>query len=299
MDHSRIARSAAQHHGVLLPDMLDAAGATARQRQSRVRAGEWRRLESGVLVLAGVPETTGMLATATLAKLPHAVLSHDTAGWVHHVEQVDERSIHAIVEAGTTSRCSGTTVHRSPLQPVDVTRRLGFRVTTLERTLVDLGSTMSERNLLRAVEACLISRATTFERLEATFARLGGRGRGGTARCGRVLARLDGNPPSESELESMFLELLDRAALPRPALQVAIDGVTGEKGRVDALYIDSGVIVELDGRRFHARIEAFERVRRRDQQAIRRGYRPLRFTHRQVTRDPQDVIDVLADVLAA
>lgn len=298
MDHARIARGTSRHHGVLLPKVLDAAGVTARQRQGRVRSGEWRRLDNGILVLGGVAETVAMLATAAAAALPHGTLSHDTAGWVHGVEKVDERSIHLTVDAGTTCRCPGATVHRSALGTIDVTRRRGFVVTTLERTLVDLGSTMTPRDLLAAVEGRLVARATTFERLEVSYARLGGRGRPGTVRVGKVLAALDGQPPSESELEARFLELLVSAELPRPEMQVTIEGVTGEKGRVDGFYSEEGVIIELDGRRFHARVAAFERDRRRDQQAIRRGLRPLRFTHRQVMHDPRDVVEVLTDVLA-
>lgn len=298
MDHTRIARETIRHHGVLLPDVLAAAGVTARQQQWRVRTGEWRRLECGILVLAGVPETVGMLATAALARLPHGALSHDTAGWVHNVEVVDESCLHVVVEAGTNSRCRGVTVHRAPMPASDVTRRHGFRVTTLERTLVDLGLTMTQRDLKRAVEGRLIAQATTFERLERAFARLGGRGRPGTARTGKGLALVDGNPPSESALEAEFLDVMERAGLPLPAMQVTIDGVTGEQGRVDGFYAEQGVIIELDGRRFHARIEAFERDRRRDQQAIRRGLRPLRFTHRQVMKTPKEVVEVLQDVLA-
>ena len=190
-------------------------------------------------------------------------------------------------------------MHRSSLPAVDVTRRRGVRVTTLERTLVDLGATLSVRSLTTAVEGRLIARATTFERLEGSFARLGGRGRGGTARIGAVLAALDGLPPTESELEARFVRLLDASGLPTPAMQVSLPGVTSERGRVDAFYAEQGVIVELDGRRFHARVEAFERDRRRDQQAIRGGFRPLRFTHRQVSREAKEVVAVLADVLAA
>lgn len=297
MDHRRVAEGAVRYHGVLHTDLLAAAGVSGYQRRREVRSGRWRLLPNGVPVLAGVPDSVAMLATGALVKLPHGVLSHDTAGWVYGVEGVDEWSIHVTVEYGTSARSAGATVHRSSLQPVDLTRRRGFPVTTLERTLVDLGLTMAQRDLRRAMEGRLIARATTFERLETTFARVGGQGRPGTVRAGRALAALDGNPPSESELEAMFLDLLDAAGIPRPELQVRVDGVTGEKGRVDGMYVEQGVIIELDGRRFHSRIEAFERDRRRDQQAIRRGLRPLRFTHRQITHEPQDVVDVLRDVL--
>lgn len=163
-------------------------------------------------------------------------------------------------------------------------------MTTLERTLIDLAVTMSQRDLVRAVEGCLVARATTFDRLTSAFARIGARAR-------KVLAALDGQPPSESELEARFVELLESAGLPRPQMQVAIDGVTGENGRVDGFYADRRVIVELDGRRFHARVDAFERDRRRDHAAVRRGLATVRFTHRQIVSDPRYVVEVLTDIL--
>lgn len=99
MDYALIAREATRHHGVLLPELLAAAGVSARQRHLRVQRGEWRRLANGVMVLAAVPTTVEMLATAAIAQLPHGVLSHDTAGWAHGVEGVEESR-----SRGSTSR---------------------------------------------------------------------------------------------------------------------------------------------------------------------------------------------------
>jgi len=176
MDPRRMAASAARHHGVLLPVLLDEQGVTARQRQYRVATGEWRRLPNGIHVVAAVPETFEMLATAALAALPGAALSHDAAGRLHDLDLVDP-AVHLTVVPGGTNRIRGAVVHQARLDPCDLTRRKGCPVTTLDRTLVDLGATLGRNALQRCVEDQLVGRSTTFPRLEQTFVRLARPGR--------------------------------------------------------------------------------------------------------------------------
>ena len=250
-----------------------------------------------MLVVAGVPETFEMLATAALAAVSGSVLGHHSAGRIHGVE-VHDRLVHVCVPPGSTGRCRGIVVHRSALDAVDITRRHGFAVTTLERTLVDLGATLAPRRLSSVVEAAIRDRVTTFDRVERVFTRVGRQGRPGTKRMRDVLVRLDGAPPTESELEAMFLDLIAAAGLPVPEPQVVFDWSPGETGRVDFWFEDARLVVELDGRRFHARLAAFERDRRRDQLALVNDQRPVRFTHHQIRDSPGEVVEVVRALLA-
>mgnify|MGYP000879386774 CR=1 FL=1 len=291
MDSVRLAREASRTHGVLLPSVLEREGVTPKERRTRVARGEWRRLSSGILVIAGTPETFEMRAIAALAARPDAALSHQTAGRFLGVELADDE-IH-LTDSGGSSRCSGARLHRTELLPCDVTRRSGFRVTTMERTLVDLGATLGSNQLRRCIEDQVISGRTTFEPVEATFDRLARPGRPGIARTRAVLAQLDGQPPTESELEAMFERLLDVHGLPQPERQVTFEWSPEEQGRVDGWYPQASLIVELDGRRFHARVAAFERDRKRDQIALMHDLNVVRFTHLQITDQPEWVIRVL------
>ena len=63
--------------------------------------------------------------------------------------------------------------------------------------------------------------------------------------------------------------------------------------RVDFLFAASGLVVETDGYRYHRTRRAFERDRERDAILARAGYRTLRFTHRQLTREPAMVADTI------
>jgi len=112
-----------------------------------------------------------------------------------------------------------------------------------------------------------------------------------------VLAEIDGVPPTESELEAMFVRLVKAHGLAAPSRQATFDWSSGEQGRVDFWYPAEQLIVELDGRTFHARSAAFELDRRRDQLALMRGIRTVRFTHRQVTTEPAHVVLVIRALL--
>ena len=51
--------------------------------------------------------------------------------------------------------------------------------------------------------------------------------------------------------------------------------------------------VETDSWTFHRTRRAFERDRERDAILARAGYRTLRFTHRQLTREPAMVAETI------
>ena len=68
--------------------------------------------------------------------------------------------------------------------------------------------------------------------------------------------------------------------------------------RIDGAYFNEKILLELDGRRFHARVEAFEADRTRDFRSATRGWLTLRITWLQLTRDPELVIAMLRKTLA-
>jgi very-short-patch-repair endonuclease len=66
---------------------------------------------------------------------------------------------------------------------------------------------------------------------------------------------------------------------------------------VDFVWPAQRLVVETDGRAYHATRRAFEEDRRRDQQLALAGYRVLRFTWDQVTREPRDVAETVRRLL--
>ncbi|NLA36863.1 MAG: DUF559 domain-containing protein, partial [Actinobacteria bacterium] len=283
----------------LLPSVLAAAGITPRQCQYRASQGEWKRLDSGIYVVAGHPESFEMHALAALAAVPNSVLSHRAAATAWRFGVSSHPDIELTTSLDRRVRLGGITVVRSPLTSLDVTRRGAFRLTTLERTIVDLGSVVGDGALLRVVEDQLITGRTTHDRLGAAVGRLCRAGRRGSARVRRVMGHLDDGAPTESELERLFIRVTTQAGVGPFDRQAALPWSPEERGRVDFVDRSARVIFELDGRAYHARLAAFDRDRQRDQSAAVAGWRTIRFTWTQLRRERQRVVEVVRGVLAA
>jgi very-short-patch-repair endonuclease len=97
---------------------------------------------------------------------------------------------------------------------------------------------------------------------------------------------------TQSELEREFLRLLKRTGLPLPNTQTRFG-----KHRVDFHWPQLGLVVETDGGSFHRTASQQEADRRREQAHIRAGRTPMRLTHRQVFKDPEETAALLAEVV--
>jgi len=75
------------------------------------------------------------------------------------------------------------------------------------------------------------------------------------------------------------------AGLPVPAINVLVEGYL-----VDALWRQTGLVVELDGWEHHRGRGAFERDRARDVELRIAGYEVLRFTYLQLRDRPEQTI---------
>ena len=91
-------------------------------------------------------------------------------------------------------------------------------------------------------------------------------------------------------LERRFLQLMRKAGLPKPRTQVGHQRDGQTFARVDFLFEEHGVVVEVSGRRGHASDaeRARDAQRRNELQDI--GQKVYEYTFRQVTRDSSYVI---------
>jgi very-short-patch-repair endonuclease len=90
----------------------------------------------------------------------------------------------------------------------------------------------------------------------------------------------------------MLLRIVAAAGLPRPITNTRVHGF-----EVDAYWPDERVVVECDGFAPHGHRRAFEGDRARDAQLAALGYVVVRFTARQLEREPMLVAARLAAVL--
>jgi hypothetical protein len=100
-----------------------------------------------------------------------------------------------------------------------------------------------------------------------------------------VLSGYHGDAPAtRSVLEELILELCERHALPRPAVNVIIEG-----RERDFVWPGARLVVEADSYAWHRSPSALTDDRERDAALVLAGYRVLRFTWQQVTSRPAHV----------
>lgn len=223
---------------------------------------------------------------AVLATGPHSVLSHGSAAelWALRryvgLPEVTRRS-------GGTTR-SGVLLHQTRiLEPAEITVEARIPVTSIERTLMDNAIRLDDRSLERAVVAADRTGRLRWEELQRLLTRTPRRA--GVGRLRRVANRTSPYAiDARSPLEVDFLALCREALLPRPQVNVLIDGYL-----VDFVWPGQRVVVETDGYAYHRDRLAFERDHQRTVALSAAGYRVHRATYAMLNHDPDPFMNVV------
>lgn len=120
--------------------------------------------------------------------------------------------------------------------------------------------------------------------------------RRGTAGVKRLREALDiyRDPAfSRARSERLFLALVKRAGLPRPAINTFVHGY-----EVDAYWAGERFAVEVDGWEFHRTRAAFEKDPLRQEDLKLAGIDSVRITARRIEREPDRVGERLGRLLA-
>jgi len=219
------------------------------------------------------------LAAALLYAGPGAMLSHATAAWWWELIDRQPPQIHV----STPKRCpslANVRVHGRR----DLTRawHRHLPVTTVAQTLLDFATQAPARRLRRALAEADFLRLLDPNSLEQIL----GHGRRGSDALRQALKEHQPDlAQTRSELEQRFVELCERGGLPRPELNATVGGLM-----VDALWRHQRVVVELDGRAAHGTPAQIARDHERDLRLRAAGFTVLRYTWRQVTREPALVL---------
>lgn len=283
------ARLAEGQQGMITTAQLLDAGLSRQAIGARVAGGWLMRRHAGVYQLGVYPGPFGAEAAALLACGERAVISHTTAAGLWRLI-VRGGQVHVTVPGAKGRTRAGITVHRAMLEDDEIITRHGIRVTSPARTLLDLASFMPERALDRLVEEAQVQELATRDDLLRAVAT--GRSRPGIRKFARIVGSPDEPSFTRSEAERRLVELVRAADLPRPRTNARVAG-----HEVDALWAAQRLVVEVDGWTYHGTREAFERDRRRDGRLLVAGYRVLRITWRQLTREPAKVTAMLGAVL--
>jgi very-short-patch-repair endonuclease len=284
---------ARRQHGVLATRQIAAAGVSRAQLSRLVARGWLRPAHRGVYLAGPIHGPLARLMAATLAVGEDALLSHRSAAELWGVGPAVSGAVSVTSVGRRGLSRDDITVHSARrLDPADTTHHHGIPVTAPGRTLLDLATLLGRRDLARAVEQAEVLNLLHPHWL-ATLMTRNPRHRG--ARALRAISQAADAPAfTRSEAERRLLELVRAAQLPQPKTNERLDG-----HEVDFAWPSHHLVVEVDAYAFHSSRSSFERDRRRDAHLVARGYRVIRVTWRQLAREPEAVVALLARALAS
>jgi very-short-patch-repair endonuclease len=294
----QIAALAERQHGVVALHQLQLLGLSKSAVSRRGRAGRLHRIHRAVYAVGHANLTGhGHWMAAVLACGPSAALSHRSAAGLWGLRPDNRRKSDISLPGPSARAKQAIEVHRSvTLTADDMTTADGIPCTTVARTLVDLGDVVPRRAVERAVEQADVLQLFDLRDVERAIERAGPRR--GTGTLLSVLEELDGPTLTETDLEEAFLALCREADLPTPHVNVWMTLPDGTPAKIDFLWRAERLAVETDGGPFHRTRQSRERDARRDQLLRLMAFEPVRFTGRQVAREPGWVKRYLTELIA-
>ncbi len=290
-----VAAVAGAQSGVIAARQLAACGLDACAVKVRADRGSLHPVFHGVYGVGhGALTRMGLFTAAVLACGDRAILGHRAAAAHHRLHPWDElNDVEVIVARNAGRRIDGIRAHRSRVDPRDVWRRGGILITSPARTILDLAATTPAQPLRRLVRDALAEGRVSIRQLTDVVDRH--RGHRGVAALRRLIA--DGYVPTRSELEDRALDLILAAAIPKPEINPRVE-FDGRPIRPDMFWRELGVVIELDGARWHD--DPLTRRDDADKQAIleAHGLRVLRITWRQLVDNPRQTIARIRAALA-
>ena len=289
-------RWAGAQHGLVTREQLRGAGASRQAVSRRLHSPDWVSVTPRVLRLAGAPPTVEQRALAAVLDAGGgAVVSHASAAALWRLPGFDLRTIElSRPRTGTDRATSLATLHHPRLLPdAHRTRRSGVPTTTLARTVVDLGRTEHADRVELALHAA-VRLGLRWADAEAIVVELQRRGREGVPVARSLVAAHRDRRPLGSGLEARVLRLLASAGLPEPRRQVDV-GAGDWVGRVDFLYDDVRLVIEVDGCWHHEGVLGVRRDKRRTAALAAAGFRVLPLSEDLIRTRPDVVVELVGD----
>ena len=275
---------AARHGGVFTVRQALAAGLTIAQARQRRERGVWQRVAGDGFALASVPLTPWRQVQAAALTWPGGVVALGSAARLHGLPVEDDGVVHVAVDRRTRSR-HRLVSHRLELDPPDIVPAGIGRVTGRRRTILDcLG------HLPATQAAGLLAWVGTRDLLtpDDLATSIAGRPRtwGTPARREALIDLTRGTP---STAERRLHTILRRGGMTGWAFNQQVWDAAGLIGRVDVLFDDVRLVVEVDGLAFHDAAR-FQADRTRQNRLVAAGYTVLRFTWADLVDRPAEVL---------
>ncbi len=293
-------------HVILTRFNLARLGLSQWQIERALRSGEIERLATGKFVFAGAQEAEKW--SQDLAVLVHrcgagTAVSHRSAARLHGLD--GDWKDHLDVSTDAKGGVKSPNVIRTRTLPIaQITSIDGFRTTTVERTLVDLGRFVTANELEVALESALRGdprdpHSWNRERLEVleTWAQ-SPRVIGHVVLRQVLRRRMVGAVPTASAAETLLLQVLRLLGLDQEVLRQPLVDVFASDGRKissypDFLFWQIGLAIEVDGKAWHSGEHNVARDNRREN-VLGAGLRILRYSGAEIRRDPGAIAKEIA-----
>ncbi|MDQ2677693.1 MAG: hypothetical protein M3Y51_03040 [Actinomycetota bacterium] len=296
-DLAALLRLAADQHGVVALPHAATFGLTSANLGDAVDRGLLRRPHPGVFVVEGAPNTWRQeLLVATTAL--RGVASHRAAARLHRLDGVECAPLEVTTAHNGTRLVHDYVTHRTrrfdtlPTLIVD-----SIRVTTLARTLVDLGAVVDDDVVEQALDDAL-RRGTNLRWITATLHDAVRTGPTGVDALQRVLARPDrvGRIP-DSHFERLVERIARSAGIPAPVRQhpVIVDGRL--IARIDVAWPEHLIGLEADSEMWHSGPRRGRVARARHNRLTSWGWEMI-YASWQDTEDPTELIGNLQRLFA-
>jgi predicted transcriptional regulator of viral defense system/very-short-patch-repair endonuclease len=290
--HAELARLARDQYGVVSFSQLRRLGFSKGAISRSSDAHRLIRLHSGVYAVGHANLSDhGHCIAAVLACGPRAVLSHESAAWLWGF--LPRCPTEPEVSVPNTGRARvGIRAHRvRPFARGEIGTLEGIPVTSWARTLLDLAATGRGRRLQQAIEKAERLDRLDLAQIDDLLRRR--RGASGTRRLREGVEIYRDPAFSRARSELLFLDLVKRAGLRRPALNTFVAGY-----EIDAYWETERFAVEVDGWDTHRTRKAFEADPLRQEDLKLAGIDSIRVTARRIEREPKVVGQRLRKLLA-
>ena len=296
----QLARLAARQHGLVTTHHALACGLSPANVHRRVVTGRLERLAPEVYRVAGAPETWHQRVLVACFT-ERAAASHRTAAALHDLDGFAPRVIEVVTERWSRRPRPGSRVHESlDLAAADLTTRRSIPVTSVVRTIIDLGAVVPGNKVEQAFDDALRRGLTTPDEVADRFVRLARRGRRGVGVLRPHLEhRLGTAGPRPGEFERRMWRLLVDAGIDEPVCEHEVRSLSGLfVARVDLAYPSLRIAIECDSERWHSGRQRRHADLDRQNALVLAGWTVLRFTWDHLVLQPDSIVDRVRQALA-
>lgn len=285
----RVTDALALHHGVIDRAALKGLEVDSDQVRRWVAKGMLERVAPRVWRLVGSPDHWEQRVAIGLLSLgPQAAASHNTAAQLHRFDRTPRDVVEFLVPPERRGSRMQFTVHCSKLiRPHDYVTVDGFQATSATRTILDLANLgVSPDRVSAAIDTAVRLQLSAPEAIAERVFDIRRRGRSGVRMIDGLLLDAGGH----TMLEREFFRLMREGGLPRPTPQVVFQDGKRTVARVDFLYAEWNIVVEVSGRLGHSSPAERARDAQRRNELQDLGLLVFEFTWEDVTRRPSWVI---------